>query len=251
MRRRRIAGLLLLAGLLMACNFPLFLPQSTPTPEATAVPPTETPAFTLATATSTVPVVTPTSTVAPTPTVPMITPNAVNVNCRSGPDVAYDAVSALLFGSSTEVTGRLADSSWWYVQDPQNSGAFCWISASVVTISGPTGGIPVVAPPPPIADKVTVGVTLPSTVMCGGPNAVSFSGTISTNGAATVTYQWEITGDRTNTTPAQTLTFSDAGTQNAVDPGALSLDCGNYKVTLHVTGPNNIAASKNFKVAAP
>ncbi len=251
MRKRRIAGLLLLAGLLMACNFPLFLPPTTPTPEATAVVPTDTPAFTVPTATATEPLVTAVPTIAPTPNVPMVTPNSVSVNCRSGPDVAYDAVSALMAGKSTEVTGRLEDSSWWYVQDPQNSGAFCWISANVVTLSGPTGGIPVVAPPPPIANKVTVDVALPPTVACGGPNAVTFSGTISTNGATTVTYQWEITGDRTNTTPPQTLTFSDASTQNAVDPGALTLDCGNYKVTLHVTSPNNISASKNFKLAAP
>ncbi len=253
MSKRRIAGLALLAGLLMSCNFPLFLPAATATVQPAA---TETPAFTLPTETATTPapvVVTATAqpTVAATPTVPMVTPNAVNVNCRSGPDVAYDAVSAVLFGTSAEVTGRSADSSWWYVQDPQNSGAFCWVAASVVTISGPTGGIPVVPPPAPIANKVTVDVSLPSTVTCGGPNPVQFSGTISTNGAATVQYQWEITGDKTNTTSPQTLSFTTAGTQDAANPGAYNVDCGSYKITLHVISPNNISAGKNFKVSAP
>ncbi len=252
MSKRRMAGLALLAGLLMSCNFPLFLPAATATPQPAA---TETPAFTPPTETvsPTALVVTATAqpTVAATPTVPMVTPNAVNVNCRSGPDVAYDAVSAVLFGTSAEVTGRSADSSWWYVQDPQNSGAFCWVAASVVTISGPTGGIPVVPPPAPIADKVTVDVSLPSTVACGGPNPVQFSGTISTNGAATVQYQWEITGDKTNTTSPQTLSFTAAGTQDAANPGAYNVDCGNYRITLHVISPNNISAGKNFKVSAP
>ena len=252
MSKRRTAGLVLLAGLLMACNFPLFLPVATPTVQPAATP-TEALAAATETASPTALVVTPTTppTTVPTPSVPMVTPNAVNVNCRSGPDVAYDAVSALLFGKSTQVTGRNADSSWWYVQDPQNSGEFCWVAASVVTLLGPTGGIPLAPAPAPIANKVTVDVSLPSTVACGGPNPVQFSGTISANGATTVQYQWEITGDKTNTTSPQTLTFTGAGKQDAADPGAYNVDCGNYKITLHVISPNDISASKSFKVSGP
>jgi hypothetical protein len=96
-----------------------------------------------------------------------------------------------------------------------------------------------------------VDVTLPSTVTCGGPNPVTFSGTIRTNGAVEVKFQWEITGDKTNTTSPETLSFTDAVTRDVPDPGARNVDCGKYKITLHVIGPNDISASKNFKVQAP
>ncbi len=260
MRNRRFIGLLLVMGLLLACNLPgvatdtaptLVVPggeEETTTPIATAV----------ATAAGQLPITgvllvtaTPVPVIVPTPTVPMVTPNAVNVNCRSGPDMAYDSVSVLPFGSSTTVAGRNADSSWWYVHDPNNPTGFCWISADVVSLLGPTAGIPIQAPPAAIANQVTVAVTAPSIVGCGGPNPLSFSGTISTNGATTVQYQWEITGSQTNTTTPQSLVFTGAGTQNVPNPGAYNVDCGNYTVTLHVVSPNDLSASKTFTVAAP
>lgn len=264
MRNPPILAMLMLMGIVLACSFPMFATDSVPTlvvpsspqeetttPIATAVatasgpaPLASAPALLLVTAT-------PVPVIVATPTVPMVTPNAVNVNCRSGPDLAYDSVSTLAFGSSTQVTGRTADSSWWYVQDPNNPTGNCWISASVVTISGPTGGIPVAALPAAIVTRVTVAVAAPSISTCGGPNPVTFSGTITTNGAATVTYQWEITGSQTNTTSPQTLAFTGGGTQNVAGPGTYNVDCGNYTVTLHVTNPNNLRASKTFTVQAP
>ena len=41
-------------------------------------------------------------------------------------------------------------------------------------------------------------VVVPAAIAYGRPNPVAFSGTISTNGAADIRYQWEITGDKTN-----------------------------------------------------
>jgi hypothetical protein len=254
MRKRRLAGLLLAAGLVLACNFPMFTSvyRQTPTPSVPTAAPTDTPvAVPASPSPTTAPAGTSTPTTVPTPSVPSVTPNAANVNCRSGPDVAYDSVGILVSGTSTQITGRLADSSWWYVHNPTDISSFCWVYAGVVTRIGPDVDIPVQAPPAAIANKVTVDVTLPSSVTCGGPNPVQFSGTISTNGAATVQYQWEITGDKTNTTAPQTLDFSDAITQDAANPGAYNVDCGKYKITLHVTSPNSISASKTFTVAAP
>ncbi len=250
MRRHRVPVLLLLAATLLACNFPLFAPRPTPTAPAPAQAATDTPSVPALASFTPVPVTATASTV-PTPSVPVVTPNTANVNCRQGPDVAYNAVGVLTSGSSTQVTGRSADSSWWYVRDPANQSSFCWILSGVVTISGPTGNIPVVAAPFAIVTGVTADAALPSTVACGGPNPVTFSGSITTNGAATVKYQWEITGDKTNTTEPQTLDFTDASTQDVPNPGAYSVDCGKYTITLHVISPNDISAKKNFKIAAP
>ncbi len=252
MSNRRLLGLILLAGMLLACNFPMFAPTRTPTPAVSDTPAdTPTSPFPSSPTPTPPPSATSAPTSVPTPSVPVVTPISVNVNCRSGPDVAYDAVSALIVGNTAQVAGRLEDSSWWYVHDPSNPSGFCWIFSGVVTIAGPTGGIPVQAPPPPIASKVTVDVVVPSSATCGGPNPVTFSGTISTNGATTVQYQWEITGDKSNTTSPETLNFNSAGTKDAADPGAYNVDCGKYKITLHVTSPNNISASKNFTVSGP
>ena len=157
----------------------------------------------------------------------------------------------LIFGTSTQVAGRNEDSSWWYVHDPSNPGGFCWIFSGVVTISGPIAGIPFKSPPPAIVTRVTVDVDVPDLPSCGGPNPVSFSGSITTNGSATVKYQWEVTGDKTNTTSTETLNFSEADTKDVPDPGSYSVDCGNYRITLHILTPNNTSASKNFKVEAP
>ncbi len=245
MRRHPVPVLLVLVALMLACNFP----RPTPTPEGPGAV-TDTPSVQPLASFTPVPL-TPTATVVPTPSVPMVTPTGGNVNCRQGPDVAYTSVSVLASGSSTEVTGRSADSSWWYVRDPSNQSSFCWISSQVVTMSGPTGNIPVQSAPFAIATGVTVDVALPSTIACGGPNPVNFSGTITTNGAVTVKYQWEITGDKTNTTEPQTLDFSDASTKDVPNPGAYSVDCGKYTITLHVIGPNDISAKKKFTIAAP
>ncbi len=276
---RRILGLLLMVVVISACSIPGFesATQAVPTliipntggDETTALPTlvvpntggeeTATPIPTaVATAVGSVPmvggpvvVVTATPVLPPTPSVPIVTPNAVNVNCRSGPDLAYDSVSVLAYGTTTQVIGRTADSSWWYVQDPNNPAGHCWVAANVVTLLGPTGGIPLAALPAAIANQVTVAVATPPIIVCGSPNPVTLSGTISTNGAATVQYQWEITGNQTVTTTPQTLAFTGAGTQNVAGPAPVNVDCGNYTITLHVTSPNDLSATKNFTVASP
>ncbi len=274
MRKRPLIALLLLVGMMLACDLPMsatatpvFLLPVTTTPGVLLVPltPAEggeeggTPIATgVATAAGPGPVsndpvllVTATPVIVATPSIPIVTPNAVDVNCRSGPDLAYNSVSVLAFGATTPVQGRTADSSWWYVQDPGNPAGSCWVSAAVVTIAGPTGAIPVAALPAAIADKVTVSVSAPASLECNTPTTVTLSGTITTNGAATIQYQWEITGAQTYTTPSQAITFAAAGTQTVTDPNPYSVSCGNYSAALHVTSPNDLSASQTFQLTEP
>ena len=189
-----------------------------------------------------------TRTVVPTPSVPQVTPISAGVNCRSGPDISYLPVSSIALGQAAQIAGRNDDSSWWYVRDPYSPGSFCWVSASVVTTAGNLSGIPIKAPPAAIVTKVTAGADVASPVICGGPNTIMFSGEITTNGPTQVQFEWEITGDKHNTTSLQTIKFKNAGTKDAPDPGAYSADCGHYTITLHVLSPNDISGSKNFKV---
>jgi hypothetical protein len=178
-----------------------------------------------------------------------VSPISAGVNCRSGPDVSYPSVSSVVLGQIAQIAGRNNDSSWWYVRDPNSPGSFCWVSAAVVTTAGNLAGIPVIAPPAGIVTKVTANADVASPVFCGGPNSITFSGQITTNGPAKVEFQWEITGDKTNTTAPQSINFKNAGTKDAPDPGTYTADCGHYTITLHVLNPNDISASKNFKVS--
>ena len=80
------------------------------------------------------------------PTAPLA--NATqNANCRSGPSLEYDIITILLAGQTAEITGRSADSNWW-VLDPGLGDKTCWISSSVVEISGDVSGLAVIAAPP-------------------------------------------------------------------------------------------------------
>ena len=250
MRTRRILFTVLLTSLLLACNFPLVVPATQPSPTlGSSIAPLDTATASPATLTP-IPTAIPTATTNPTPSVPEVTPISANVNCRSGPDVGYNAISVLESGQFAQIAGRNNDSSWWYIHDPSNPTGFCWVAASVVMTSGPMVAIPVIAPPAAIVTKVTVAVSLPSSVFCGGPNAIEFSGMITTNGPVKVKFQWETGGDKTNPPVPGSLTFKAAGTQEAPSPGAYSVDCGHYTIALHVTSPNNISsATKSYKVS--
>lgn len=79
---------------------------------------------------------------------PTVTAN-LNANVRKGPSTAYDAVGALLSGQSAPIAGKLADSSWWYINFAAGPGGKAWIAASTVTATCVTGAVADVAPPPP------------------------------------------------------------------------------------------------------
>jgi len=227
---------------ILACSFPLFA-SSVPTPMAAGNFPTST--FTPALPPSLT--FTPVPTLSPTPSASQLTPNSKTVNCRSGPDVAYPSLDVINFGQAALIVAKNKNGTWWYVRDPNNSYQFCWVSASVATTSGSLDNLPVIPALAAIATHVTVNASV-SFSMCGGPNAVNFSGTITTNGASKVSFQWEIRGDQSNTTSPQTISFSAAETKNAPSPGTFTADCGSYSISLHVLSPNDISAKENFKI---
>ena len=177
MKNYRVMLLLLCALFIMACSLPLFAPP-VPTPKVAGNLPTST--FTPALPpTSTF---TPSPTLSPTPSAPQLTPKSNIVNCRTGPNVAYPSLDTINLRQTAVIAGKDDNSTWWYVHDPNNINQFCWVSASVSTTSGSLDNLPVI----PILATVVTNVTVSASVsfsMCGGPNAVNFSGTITTNGA--------------------------------------------------------------------
>ncbi len=79
-----------------------------------------------------------------TPTIPTVTPKDMAVNCRTGPGLEWDVVSALNIGQIVPILGKSSDLEWWYIVDPFNSSRHCWVSALATTTRGDLTVIPVV-----------------------------------------------------------------------------------------------------------
>jgi hypothetical protein len=114
------------------------LPTVTPIPAtATPIPPTNTPLPPPPTATQ-IP-----ATLAST-SAPVISA-AVNTNCRQGPSTYYRIVGYLLVGDTSTVHGRDSSNYWWYIENPQHTGYYCWVWSESTTVTGDISGVPVVA----------------------------------------------------------------------------------------------------------
>ncbi len=226
--------------LVSGCNLPSGAPTGVETATVTLLispPPSLTP---LASATSE-------PTAIPTPTIPIAAPKDLPVNCRYGPGIFWEATSGLLLGKTAEIVGKNSSFEWWYIKDPINAGEFCWVAMSATTASGNLSAIPEMAPPIALVTVVSAKAEVSFTA-CGGPNPISFSGTVKTNGPATVVYQWEVSGDSSNTTSPESLEVDEAGVHDVPDPGAYKVDCGHYTIRLHVTSPNEKSGKDDFTV---
>jgi len=111
--------------------------------ETAALPAPELPVETEGTAT-------PTETVTSAPTIPS-SPSAQlteNTNCRKGPLAAYDLVITYLNGQLLDILGKNAAGDYWFVANPNNPSANCWLWGRYAQVSGDTSQVPVFTPPP-------------------------------------------------------------------------------------------------------
>jgi hypothetical protein len=90
---------------------------------------------------------TPTITMTPTLGAPIVHVS-VDTNCRFGPGNVYEYQGALLVGEEASVTGKLADESFWYIENPDPPPPYCWIWAAYAQVEGNTSGLPILTPPP-------------------------------------------------------------------------------------------------------
>jgi len=250
MKARTLLPVFMLVLAMLACNLPSNAAVTeTPTLQVSASPtitlPTDTP---LPTQTS-LPTNTPPPTLTSTPTVPVAFPRDVNVNCRLGPSQAWVAISALIVGQSSQITGKSSDGSWWNIVDPQNSGRRCWVSGSVVSTAGNVSSIPVVETPSASVTNVTIDVD-PRTISvpgCIGPIPASeITGTIETNGPTNVRWRFEtqLGGSMGN----QSTDFESFGVKEFEVEYTPPLTAGTYWIRLIVTDPNDIQAEVRYTV---
>ncbi len=113
-----------------------------------------------------------------TPTLPSVTAN-MNTNCRSGPGPIYDLVGALQNGQTSFVHGRNSTSSWWYIENPRQSGSYCWVWSGSTTLNGTASQLPVLTPPPPPPTATVSGAVFKSSYVsrhkCSGDYYAYFS----------------------------------------------------------------------------
>jgi hypothetical protein len=149
-------------------------------------------------------------------------------------------LSGLSVGTSAQIVGKTADTGWWYIVDPLNSGRNCWVASSVTNTAGNLANIPVVAAPQASVTNVTVDVD-PNSINapgCLGPILpVEISGTIETNGPGTVIWHFETQQGGAMST--QTTEFDAFGTQDFSVDYTPPITAGTYWVRLVVTESRN------------
>jgi uncharacterized protein YraI len=204
-----------------------------------------------------VPAITPTLTATSTVlSAAMVTPTSEDLNCRFGPGTTFASTGALRMGNTVPILGTIDGRGWWQIDNPLAIGTKCWVSASLSTATGNLGDIPVLPIPSGLVTAATITVLGGPTIhgYCGGPNAVSFSVSITTNGPATVIYRIDIyngDGSFRNSPGDATLTFLSASTQTFDPGGAYKTDCGNFVIKLIVSSPNSMTNEANWTVVSP
>ncbi|MBN2551011.1 MAG: hypothetical protein JXB15_17750 [Anaerolineales bacterium] len=110
-------------------------------------------------------------TISPSPLLqtPTITASA-DTNCRSGPAKAFPRLGYLLVGQQSTVHGRLGDNSWWYIENPSQPGAYCWVWAESTQVQGDANSLVVLTPPPTPSPQPGAGLAVYFSNLhdCGG-----------------------------------------------------------------------------------
>ena len=183
----------------------------------------------------------------PTSSAPTVRAGPNDVNCRYGPGMAYLAVGYLLKGYDAPILGISDDDGWWYIQDPRQSGIYCFVANNVTVASGDTSSVPTISTPPTRVINVTVQASVPSPTPCvgGWPVSIGFNATIETNGPGLVTWHWELS--QGNVTPPLTLMFTSFGSQSVADNHHVGA-AGDYWVLLRVTAPNEKYRQADYTV---
>ena len=130
------------------------------------------------------------------------------------------------------------------------------MSGVITNTFGDLSLVPIMPIPTGLVTAVAITVSSGDVLhgFCGGPNAVSFQVTITTNGPATVVYHISIynSDDSFRDSPGDaTLTFANASTQSIDPVGAYKTDCGSFYIKVIVTSPDSASAQADWKVVQP
>lgn len=69
-------------------------------------------------------------------------------NCRTGPGEAYEIVFTYTPGTTLEIVGRYDPGNFWVVKSDESPSGTCWMWGEFVDVTGNSGAVPGVTPPP-------------------------------------------------------------------------------------------------------
>ncbi len=93
---------------------------------------------------------------------------SVDTNCRSGPGKSYAWLGALMVGEEAIITGKDPSGAYWYITNPDQEEAFCWIWGAYAITSGNTSPLPVFTPGPTSTPEPNFSVGYREVESCGG-----------------------------------------------------------------------------------
>lgn len=96
---------------------------------------------------------------------PVITAS-IDTNCRFGPDPSWEVTGYLLVGDESTVHAKSPNGYWWYIENPDVQGDFCWVWTETTVVEGDIDSIPVRQPPATLTPTPTntLTPTLTSTI---------------------------------------------------------------------------------------
>jgi uncharacterized protein YgiM (DUF1202 family) len=175
--------------------------------------------------------------IASTPVVPLIH-STVNTNCRSGPGSNYDVVGYLMIGDRVEVHGKNTNSTWWYIQNPDDLSKYCWVWNQTTTVEGNKSIIPVITPiatnTPEVAQLTITSKAVPVNYTGACPVNIVLTAKITTNLPVTVDYIW--TSDFSYSFTGEEFVFDVAGKQTFTETMVINDSTTGY-VRLRITSP--------------
>jgi hypothetical protein len=184
-----------------------------------------------------------------------------DLSCVKGPKWdLYDFVTTIKKGEIVTLLAR-APSEWgeyYYVRT--GNGMECWVFGGSSTKNGDTSNLPVREAPPtptpkptPIVTNITLSISqsVIHISSCQYSTKQGFTWAITTNGPATVNYQWEAfkNGVEQGDPVSRTMIFPAAGTHS--DSEDIGVGCGNWTFKIVVSSPNSKEAQITFPVVSP
>jgi len=106
---------------------------------------------------------------------------SVDTNCRSGPGKSYTWLGGLMVGESALLVGKDPSGQYWYINNPDQEGKYCWIWRKYASTIGNTAPLPVYTPGPTPTPEVNFSTDIHELETCGGAWQVEF--TIVNNGS--------------------------------------------------------------------
>jgi len=147
-------------------------------------------------------------------------------NCRTGPDVVYDRVGGLVPGVMAKVTALDPTRSYYYIENPNYAGSFCWVWGYYATEVGDFSGLPIYQPGPTPTPGTPTATSSTITATATGPTPTSTgyicslysqspeNGTTFTPGQLYQDLTWVITNDGSNAWGASEVSIEFASGTN-------------------------------------